>query len=168
MSQNGFFSDRDMAFAKVLMDGNIVLTRIFLERGVCPNELLPFLDGHKEPCFYPPLLVAVIRQNLAMVDLLLKHGANPNLSSDTGMTPLMVAADLNNHEIMKRLVSKGASIFKTEDNFGMTAGDFAKDEEALYILMQAGLEECGIPKAKAHSLLFGREVEKQQKQKVRE
>ena len=48
---------------------------------------------------------------------------------------------------MKSLIKKGASIFKTEDNFGMTAGDFAKDEEALYILMQAGLEECGIPNA---------------------
>lgn len=168
MSQNGFFSDRDMAFAKVLMDGNIVLTRIFLQKGVSPNELLPFIDGRKETCFYPPLMVAVIQKNLPLVNLLLRFGADPNLASDMGMTPLMAATDLKQHQIMKCLIKKGASIFKTEDNFGMTAGDFAKDEEALYILMQAGLEECGIPKAKAHSLLFGREVEKQQKQKVRE
>lgn len=73
-----------------------------------------------------PLITSVIYSNIEMTTLLLQHGADPNLKSGTGLTPLMYAPD---PFIADLLISYGAYV-NIEDNDGNTAllhhtGDYA-------------------------------------------
>jgi hypothetical protein len=66
------------------------------------------------------------------VDLLLKHGADPNLGDAEGVTPLMEAVSTNHSEMIPPLISHRADPMLT-DHKGRTAADIAKlkgDEEA--------------------------------------
>src|ERR1039457_5069075 len=60
------------------------------------------------------------------IQLLLDHGANPNVTSDRGFTPLMMAAgaDTPNLGLVRLLVQKGADIY-ARDQKGRTVLDWA-------------------------------------------
>lgn len=60
------------------------------------------------------LVVAVINDNLEMARLLLDHGANPNLKSKDGLTPLMEA---HSRELVKLLAEYGADPNVTDGRF---------------------------------------------------
>lgn len=78
-----------------------------------------------------PLHSAVASGNLALVDLLLQHGAVPDCVEFLEATPLHSAASMGNREMVERLLKAGAdSKRKTKD--GKTAADLAR---------QAGHEE---------------------------
>jgi ankyrin repeat protein len=58
-----------------------------------------------------PLVCAVAHGNIAMVELLLTHGANPNhLSTNLGRTALLVATRSNHVDIAQLLVTHGANL----------------------------------------------------------
>ncbi|CAD6500059.1 BgTH12-04164 [Blumeria graminis f. sp. triticale] len=57
-----------------------------------------------------PLLRAVERNNIEIVQLLLKYGANPDTADKKGRTALMTAAWRNHWHILNLLIHKGASI----------------------------------------------------------
>jgi ankyrin repeat protein len=62
------------------------------------------------------------RARLALIDLLLQHGANINQQDERGYTPLHEAAALNEEEAVKLLVERGAAI-NAKTNEGRTVLD---------------------------------------------
>jgi ankyrin repeat protein len=63
-----------------------------------------------------PLLMAVFRRQQAVVEVLLKAGADPNVRGSEGDTPLCVAAEKGEHEVATLLLEHGA--IKTIDERG--------------------------------------------------
>jgi ankyrin repeat protein len=53
---------------------------------------------------------AVYRKDLALVEMLLEEGANPNLRNEYGATPMTVASEHGDYPIMKALVDAGGDI----------------------------------------------------------
>ena len=76
------------------------------------------------------------------VDLLLKHGANPNTKDDAGLTPLHWAVVRGNRVCIRRLVESGADI-SAKDGEGRTARDMAVELKSLGAWKRA-LEEGGM------------------------
>jgi ankyrin repeat protein len=79
-----------------------------LRRGLDPDSGIPDADEGGAPS--PLLLFAVSRQCLPMVDLLLRHGADPNRASPvSGVSPLLLAVRLKNEELVGLLLDNGAA-----------------------------------------------------------
>ena len=57
-----------------------------------------------------PLLIASTSGNAAMIDLLLKSGADANLANALGTTPLMLAAASGKVDAVKTLLDHGADV----------------------------------------------------------
>ncbi|XP_069104776.1 protein fem-1 homolog C-like [Argopecten irradians] len=63
-----------------------------------------------------PLFVAVFEQHYPIVQLLVNHGANMNVSTSFGLTLLRHACNSANIDIVKCLVENGASVHQPDDN----------------------------------------------------
>ena len=75
----------------------------------------------------------------AVVDLLLKAGANPNtdVSQYSGYTPLMAAANSGNTLIVKQLLAHGVDV-NTRNIKGLSPLNFASSPEVVGVLLSAG------------------------------
>ena len=85
--------------------------------GANPNtETLP------KPMAWTPLLCAVAINDVKSTKLMIREGADPNFPNKDGTTPMMLAAQLNNIEVLLELIAAGgvydASVV---DNEGYTA-----------------------------------------------
>ncbi|KAI1326593.1 ankyrin [Xylariaceae sp. FL0255] len=94
--------------------GNLEMVRYHLRQDVCLNQLSA--KNNSEPQQKPapralprPLISAIESGNLEILELLLFHGADPNLFPAT-KTPLMAAAHEGNLEMVKTLVEYGADV----------------------------------------------------------
>jgi len=93
-----------------------------------------------------PLMQAVVSGNLAMVKLLLMHGANKHATSDSGLTALMLAASIGNTEIVDLLLRVGLD-FDARSNTGETALMLAAKHghiAAVDSLLEAGADSGSI------------------------
>ncbi|XP_078074076.1 2-5A-dependent ribonuclease-like [Mustelus asterias] len=91
---------------------------------------------------WTPLLNAVQREYENIVDLLLKHGANPGLRKKNGATPFIVAAITGNVNLLEKFLGLGADVNETDNN-GFTAFMEAAqygNEDALRFLFQQNAE----------------------------
>jgi uncharacterized protein len=71
-----------------------------------------------------PLTACVYKGDLLLAEKLLKKGANPNIADDNGSTCLIMAAQINNIDMVKLLLRYKAD--KTiKDKQGKTAADYA-------------------------------------------
>lgn len=98
---------------------------------------LQCITGYKKMGFnldsYPsdnePILTVSVRANKSKITtLLLRSGANPNVTDSNGTTPLMVAAVKGNLDFVKLLVKYGANP-NIKSSKGFLALDFAKSEK---------------------------------------
>ena len=62
---------------------------------------------------WTPLMIAVLRTNIQLTDLLLKNGADIQKRNDKGQTPLHLAARWGKPEIVKHLIEKGAFLISS-------------------------------------------------------
>lgn len=74
-----------------------------------------------------PLIFACIYNNVEIVELLCKKGADTNICNGWGdFTPLMFCARMNNLEVLKILIEKGADTNLKNRIFDYSAKDIAK------------------------------------------
>ena len=87
------------------------------------------------------LLAAAYMKQPGMVDMLLAKGANANAQTiDTGMTPLMFAAQAGNAEIVKSLLAHQANIDQNnrEGKSAVTLAEDGNATEVVKLLRSAG------------------------------
>ena len=58
----------------------------------------------KDPDQLTVLMAAILKQSVRLVTLLLEKGADPNITDNKGRSPLFVACDLGNHELVSLLL----------------------------------------------------------------
>lgn len=74
------------------------------------NPEIPFDHNSGTMSGYTPLMIAIVRHNKQVVDLMLQHpDVNPNLATSRGISPLWVATMRQDTALMKQLLEKGAS-----------------------------------------------------------
>ena len=127
--------------------GNIDLARLLLDRGADPKECLSFALGHFQRHGHGHNDIAELllesgidiheegdtllgriaaHENAKAVGWLLRHGADPNVQSPQGWTPLHYAAERNRGvRVVRMLIEHGADITATTID-GQTPLDLAK------------------------------------------
>ena len=85
------------------------------------------------------------------VELLLKHGADPNTKDDAGLTPLHWAVVRGNRMIIRKLIEKGADL-GAKDGEDRTPRDMAVELKSLgawkRALEEGGMNEYGVKKGR--------------------
>jgi len=90
-----------------------------------------------------PLFMAAKSGNAAMIDLLLKSGADANVAGSTGTTPLMLAAASGKADAVKVLLARGADVNAKDITNGQTAIMFAaalNRDAAIKVLAENGAD----------------------------
>ncbi|MFD0862375.1 ankyrin repeat domain-containing protein [Sungkyunkwania multivorans] len=103
-------------------------------------EVASYLIAHAEDIngsskMGTPLMAATYKGDVEIVRMLLKKGADPNISDPNGTTALIYATMFQNKEIVKMLIEADADIYHI-DNKGKSAYDYAKmhdDKELITI-----------------------------------
>ena len=89
---------------------------------------------------YSPLYLAVLRGNIALVEILISAGVNVNAKDNGGHSPLHFAVDRDNVAIVKLLISAGADV-NAKTNGGNSPLHWAVRRG--YVEMQALLKKHG-------------------------
>ena len=103
------------------LKGHLAVVQYLLEQGADQNKAM---NNGASPLYiasqsrlimgdirgWNPLLVAVFRDYLMVVQCLLEQGADVNKAADNGVTPLHIAARLGHAEILSCLMNWGASL----------------------------------------------------------
>ena len=105
----------DAVYAK-----NFEKARTLLERGADPDERAPM---HRQ---IPPLILTIMQRGpLEMIELLLDHGADINITRNHDFTPLIQAVFDYQGDAARLLVKRGARL-DLRNSFGVTAASLAR------------------------------------------
>ncbi len=115
---NAAMGDGLTAIHQVAIDGDTELAQLLIYAGA-NLKATTRLGG------YTPLLLAAKNGDDAMIETLLKGGADPNQATTNGTSPLMFAAASGNVAAVKVLLDKGADIAAKERAMGETPLMFA-------------------------------------------
>jgi len=99
--------------------GHTEVARLLLDAGADPSR------PSRNALRVTPLHSASSASHLALVDLLLRHGADANATESNGMTPLHTAAGNGNREIIASLRNAGGDQTR-KSNDGRTPADIAR------------------------------------------
>lgn len=104
----------DRALGVATADANVGVVRLALECGANPNFKCPeFVRGRWGVSAYEelPLILAVKQRNVELTEILLKGGANPNVSNRrTGLTAMQYAMLIESAESIAALCASGVDI----------------------------------------------------------
>lgn len=117
--------DTDKTFLDWVKEGNDKMVEEILN-----NE--PKLINLPDEIGLLPVHWAADRGNVAVMERLIKKGANVDAQDQDGQTPLHYAVSCGHLDVVKYLLSIGAQ--SIEDNDGMTPKDIADDEHLIAIL----------------------------------
>lgn len=107
---NTFSSDGFTLLGLSCFFGHEEMARYLVERGADANR------ASNNSFKVTPLHSACAVSNYAIVELLLQHGAQVNLSQQSGVTPLHTAAHLGQSRLAELLIKSGANINATLDD----------------------------------------------------
>lgn len=104
--ENGQFSDNllRIGLTRSAERGSLAAARYLLSQGAKTD------DNNVESNRPSPLLRAVERNQVKVVQLLLDHGASPEARNKKGRTALMTAAWKNHWHVLQLLISRGADV----------------------------------------------------------
>jgi ankyrin repeat protein len=124
-----------------------------LDAGGNPNAIYKSDKSGRKYTFQPTALQVLVgwrnpeqlsfqpvKENLNIAKLLIQHGADINVQDKNGMTPLLICAWSNQHEVFKILVETGADL-NAKDRSGSTALSLSLTQSAannLDILLRHG------------------------------
>ena len=114
------------------------ICRALIAAGVNKNTL--DMDG------FTPLSLAIDRSNNAVVETLLKFGANPNKGAVTG-DPIFVAAQKDYPDIIRLLISAGADVKGRKSNSPLTLASQAGYIETMRVLLSGGADVNSVDNA---------------------
>lgn len=101
-----------------VMKNDVEAARDCLRAGASPDVFLNTAEGEFQQC--SPLMIAAIKNNAVMIDLLVMHKADVNWVNRYGATALIYAAEQKNGNAVEALLAKGADPNLTK-NWGGTA-----------------------------------------------
>jgi len=115
-------------------DGNVDRVKELLESGANPNE-----TGEEG---IPPLFIVAKKYDIdpLIASLLIEHGADLDSTLKYSHSPLHLAANINNAEVVKLLINAGADINSYGENRETPLFNAAKSFEATQILLEAGAD----------------------------
>lgn len=114
-----------------IIDANMPTVRFLLEtKGVNPNFIIPEYDA--APLHAAP---GIGTEDLAIqsVNILLSYGADPNLVTSDGTTPLMISCLWGRIEVVRLMLNRGANPL-LKDIEGMNSFDYALESDNVSIL----------------------------------
>jgi ankyrin repeat protein len=114
----GPWDDEGTALAAAIRHGNAATLHTLLEAGLRTRAL----DERN----HAPLEWAVISGDMEMVNVLLKHGADPNYAGLSSRAPLLLACALENLPMVQRLLTAGANVDTIGDMTSTEADNAAK------------------------------------------
>lgn len=129
------------------LTGDLLHKAIILDRKTDVAQICESADGPRI-CEIPdkfgnlPLMIAVNRNNLEMVEFLIEKGINVNSKNESGKTALMLAAFSGKINVVKVLVNNGAK-YDVIDNLGQTVLHYAVDGgnlDSIQFLLLEGVE----------------------------
>lgn len=106
---------------------DVDLARVLIEAGASAKAATR--DGG-----LTPLSMAATNGSAAMIELLLKAGADPNSRFVRGSTPLMLASAAGSADAVKVLLDHGADVNAREEAHGQTAAMFAAAENRAAVI----------------------------------
>ena len=124
-------------------DGDVDTARALLEEGVPPN--CKGQDGAKEKT----ALMYAAEGEFELIKLLLDFGASIDFQTKHGETALMSAIKYNDGESVQALLDAGADYLNVRDISGMTALDFAQDDEDMLRLLDPAAADALAARKKA-------------------
>lgn len=136
--------DRAFAFHVACSEGDLAKVRQFLEEGTDVNARTLPMFGQTA------LAIAGQKKHTVIMELLLDTGADPNLESYTGVTPLM---RIGNAEMCRMLLAAGANA-KEVDDAGNGVLMWPSDAESCRLLLEAGARADLLNRSGAGSLRF--------------
>ena len=138
---NVVVNDADHILASALMSacfrGEVAVVRVLLNAGICVNNT----DHETKDT---PLMLAIRRNNLDLIDLLIKRKADVNAACEHGETPLLYACRFGNYCTIAMLIDAKVDVNK-KNNDGQTP------------LMYAS--ECGHPRIVEKLIFHGADVD---------
>jgi ankyrin repeat protein len=117
-----FFDNQSTKIDDAICGNDVAGLRRLLKSGADPNSFIPNHDTN----WTPLVLVATSQECGAIIDhyrlstALLDYGADVNISTKKGWTPLMGAASLPHAKVVRLFISAGADV-NAQDNSGKTA-----------------------------------------------
>ncbi|HEU4686994.1 MAG TPA: ankyrin repeat domain-containing protein [Vicinamibacterales bacterium] len=146
-STDGVDADGTPALMAATLFGGADLVKLLLDRGADPNR--PGVGGTTALMWAVP--------NLEKVRLLVARGANVNAQSDTGRTPLLVAAGYPGTVDVLQLMLRSGADLRAQDKGGTTALALAiraSDISVVRFLVERGLDPDALtPPARRAGLL---------------
>ncbi len=112
------------------------------------NEVAHFLIAQGAPvdeggfASYLPLIAAIQRRNLDLIEALLDHGANLDGRGSRGQTPFLAASRVGDTELLQKLIQRGADINAIDKN-GRNAVMYAlrnPDDRMIPYLVSKGID----------------------------
>lgn len=110
---------------------------------ILTHRPMPNINYRTERIGLSALTQAAATGNGEIVSLLLQHGADPNIVTRNGETPLLIASYQGNPGVVHLLLSAGARVDARESRYGFTALTTAAKEghvEVVRLLLEAGAD----------------------------
>lgn len=122
-------SPAELKFLEALEQGDLDTIDLMLKTGAA-RVTQPLTDDNTQP-----IHMAASKNSVAMIDLLVRHGADVNARDKDGETPLMLAAIWDRRDALEKLLALGAER-DLRGRSGMTA--------LFYAALQGRTESAGI------------------------